>query len=209
MYPTCQLHMKWSYCKPVKNPATAWHGHQVSFLKDEDADFSKVDGKSKSIPEKVTRMSFIDAIDASELQSKSVKKNYSQNQSKRTTKNYNYIQPFLQFLLFSSQVNVTLQLFCSRLRSFNHFEIDLAKANTTNLFRRNTNLWIRQLRATGFCCLAGPQGPKLSRRAMWLAPVMGKAVSWQPWIKQWAGVMTMTGWNCGNLLWLLRSRQWG
>ena len=186
--------MKWNYYKPVKNPATAWPGHQVSFLRDEDADYSKAEGKSKSFPEKVTRISFIDAIDASELQSKSVKKNYSQNQSNRTTNTYiyiyNYIQSLLQFLLFSSQVNVTSQSFCSRLRSFNRFEIDLAKANTTNLFRRNTNLWIRQLRPTGFCCSAGPQGPKLSRRAMWLAPVLGKAVSWQPWIKQWAGVMT-------------------
>ena len=123
-------------------------------------------------------------ISQKELQSKSVK------QDNKYIYIYNYIQSLLQFLLFSSQVNVTSQSFCSRLRSFNRFEIDLAKANTTNLFRRNTNLWIRQLRPTGFCCSAGPQGPKLSRRAMWLAPVLGKAVSWQPWIKQWAGVMT-------------------
>ena len=195
--------MKWSYYEPVKNPATAWPGHQVSFLRDEDADFSKAQGKSKSFPEKVTRMSSIDATDASELQSKSVKKD------NKYTYIYNYIQSLLQFLLFSSQVNVTSQSFCSRLRSFNRFEIDLAKANTTNVFRRNTNLWLRLLRPTGFCCSAGPQGPKLLRRAMCLAPVLGKAVSWQPWIKQWAGVMTSTGWNCGNLLWLLRSRQWG
>ena len=133
--------------------------------------------------------------------------NYSQNQSKRTTVKisqkgqqiymyiYNYIQSLLQFLLFSSQVNVTSQSFCPRLRSFNRFEIDLAKANTTNLFRRNRNLWLRQLRPTGFCC-------RPATKVVAKGDVVGTSAG------EWAGVMTSTGWNCGNLLWL-RSRQWG
>ena len=130
-------------------------------------------------------------ISQKELQSKLVKKD-----NKHTCIYiYNYIQSLLQFLLFSSQVNVTSQSFCPRLRSFNRFEIDLAKANTTNLFRRNRNLWLRQLRPTGFCC-------RPATKVVAKGDVVGTSAG------EWASVMTSTGWNCGNLLWL-RSRQWG